>query len=88
MSISPRSPYILLKLTGETQTSGGLFMPAEDDVKALRTAKVVKASSSCDGDPLEVGSLVYVLPKSGHKMQADGEDYLLVKSEDIVAVQL
>ena len=57
-------------------------------VAVNRTAKVVKASSSCDGDPLEVGSLVYVLPKSGHKMQADGEDYLLVKSEDIVAVQL
>jgi chaperonin GroES len=87
MSVKPRSPYVLVKPTGESQTAGGLYIPPEDgDRKSLTTNEVIAVPDDAyyEGEEIKLGDVVYVLPGAGSKVTVDGENYLLVKADDVV----
>ena len=85
-TVTPRSPYILVKAVGETRTSGGLFVPPGDDRKAPVRAQVLATSEGYEGEALSEGSQVLVIPATGYSVSHNGEPAILVKATDILAV--
>ena len=85
MSIKPFAPFVILRAHGESQTSGGLFIPSDEvvDRKSLALMEVVALP---EDSILSVGATVFVVPAVGHKVTVDGEPCLAIKFEDIVAV--
>ena len=93
MKIRPLQDRIVVKrLEGETQTKGGIIIPdtakekpIEGKVVAVGNGKVLK-----DGKlrPLEVkvGDTVLFGKYSGTEVKLDGEEHVLIREEDVLAV--
>jgi chaperonin GroES len=93
MKLRPLQDRIVVKrLQGETQTKGGIIIPdtakekpIEGRVIAVGNGKVLK-----DGKhrPLEVkvGDVVLFGKYSGTEVKLDGEEHVLLREDDILAV--
>ena len=92
--IQPLADRVLLKvLEAESQTKGGIVLPdsakekpQEGEVKAIGKGKVSEDGSN---KPLEVklGDKVLFAKYSGTEVTTkEGEEYLIVKEEDILAI--
>lgn len=67
----------------EQKTSGGLLLP-DSSKKKSNTALIVATSNELDC-PVEVGDEI-LLDRYVQEISIDGEDYLILKFEEIVAV--
>ena len=93
MSFKPLNDRVLVKrLDSEEKTAGGLFIPESAKEKPSQ-AKVVAVGSGrvlTDGKrvPLEVkeGDIVLFGKYVGTELKYEGEEYLVLKEEDILAV--
>jgi chaperonin GroES len=96
MKLMPRNDKIVIqRLDGPKMTKGGLHLPdnAKDDQRAM-TGKVVavgpgKTAKSEDIDQMltiAVGDVVVFGKYAGWDTEVDGEKYLVLKEEDVLAV--
>jgi len=93
MVIKPLGDRVLVKpLEAEEKTRGGIVLPdtAKEKPQEGMVIAVGKGSVSEDGKvrPLEVkaGDKVLYGKYSGTEIKVDGEDHLIMKEEDILAI--
>ena len=88
MNVKPLSDRVLvLPNPAEEKTAGGLFIPDTAKEKPL-TGKVVAAGPGTAEVKMEVavGDTVLYGKYAGTEIHIDGEDYLIMKQADIMAV--
>jgi len=93
MNIQPLGDRIVVKpLTAEEKTKGGIVLPEtakekpqEGKVVAVGKGKVLESGKV---EPVEVkaGDVVLYGKYSGTEITKDGEEYLIVREEDILAI--
>jgi chaperonin GroES len=91
--VQPLGDRVLIKpLEAQEKTKGGIILPdtakekpQEGEVVAVGKGKI---SESGKAEPLEVkvGDKVLYGKYSGTEIKIDGEDHLIVKEEDILAI--
>lgn len=94
MSIRPLHDRVLVKrLEEEEKTSGGIIIPDSAKEKPTK-GQVVAVGAGARSDsgeviPLEVkkGDVVLFAKWGGTEIKLDGEDYLIMKESDIIAVE-
>lgn len=91
--VQPLGDRVLVKpLEAEDKTKGGIILPdnAKEKPQEGKVVAVGKGKVSEDGkvQPLEVkaGDKVLYGKYSGTEIKVDGEDHLIVKEEDILAI--
>ena len=88
MSVKPLSDRVLvLPNPAEEKTAGGLFIPDTAKEKPL-TGKVVAVGPGTAEVEMEVaeGDTVLYGKYAGTEIHIDGEDYLIMKQSDIMAI--
>ncbi|MEE2778342.1 MAG: co-chaperone GroES [Acidobacteriota bacterium] len=93
MNIRPLQDRVLIKrLEEEEQVSGGIIIPDSAKEKP-QEAEVVAAGPGKIGDDgqrqpmdVEVGNKVLVGKYSGSDIKVDGEDYVIVREDEILAI--
>ena len=93
MKIRPLHDRILVKrLDEETKTAGGLFIPDSAKEKPIQAKVVAVGAGKLDKNgkliPLDVkeGDKVLFSKYSGSEIKVDGEDHLIMREDDILAV--
>ncbi len=92
-SIRPLNDRILLKrLEAEQKTSGGILIPdnakekpVEGKVIAVGNGKVLE-NGDRQSPVIKAGDKVLFGKWSGNEVKIDGEEFLLIKEEEIIAV--
>src|SRR5258706_13728954 len=93
MKIRPLHDRILVKrLEEESKTSGGLFIPDSAKEKPIQAKVIAVGAGKRDKDgkviALEVksGDRVLFSKYSGSEIKIDGEEHLILREEDLLAV--
>lgn len=78
--------YLLVKQTkqGTTKTDGGLLL-SENDRKDLRYVEA-EIYNPGEHDMLKKGDKIFYDRVAGHKIEHNGEEYHVIKIQDIVVV--
>ncbi|MDX9834421.1 MAG: co-chaperone GroES [Desulfobulbus sp.] len=93
MKIRPLNDRILVKrLEGEEKTAGGIIIPdsakekpAEGEVVAIGPGKLNEAGERVAMD-VAVGDRVLFSKYGGTEVKLDGEDFLIMREDDILGV--
>jgi len=93
MSIKPLYDNVLVqRAEPEERTQGGLFLPSAaqqkqvwGEVKAVGNGKVLK-SGDVRAPAVKVGDRVLLAKWGGNEVTWDGEDYLILKESELLAV--
>ena len=93
MKIRPLNDRILVKrLEGEEKTAGGIIIPdsakekpAEGEVVAVGPGKLNEAGERVAMD-VAVGDRVLFSKYGGSEVKLDGEDFLIMREDDILGV--
>ncbi len=86
MKIQPIGDRVLVKLeTAEDKTAGGIFIPQTAQEKT-QIGKVVAVGDDKDAIKVKVGQKVMYDKYAGTNIKADGEDQLILRMSDILAV--
>jgi chaperonin GroES len=93
MKIRPLHDRILVKrLEEETKTTGGLFIPDTAKEKPIQAKVIAVGAGKRDKDgkvhPLDVkaGDRVLFSKYGGTEVKIDGDEHLIMREEDILAV--
>ena len=88
MKIKPLADRVLVKNDkAETKTAGGLIIPEAAQEKT-QTAVVVEVGPGTDEDKITVkkGDHIMYDKYSGTQIKMDGEEYLILKMQDVIAI--
>ncbi len=93
MSIEPLYDNVLVQRADpEEKTKGGLFLPSAAQqkqvwglVKAIGKGKVLK-SGEVRPPQVEVGNKVLLAKWGGNEITHEGEDYLILKESELLAI--
>ena len=88
MKLRPLADRVILKEEkAETTTKSGILLP-ESAQEKTQTAKVEAVGPGTEKEKItvKVGDRVMYDKYSGVQVKMDGEDYLIVKNSDIIAV--
>lgn len=88
MKIKPLADRVLVKNEkAETKTASGIIIPEAAQEKT-QTAKVVAVGPGTDDDKItvKVGDRIMYDKYAGTQVKIDGEDHLILKMSDIIAV--
>ncbi|MDQ3365985.1 MAG: co-chaperone GroES [Myxococcota bacterium] len=93
MKIRPLHDRILVKrLEEESKTSGGLFIPDSAKEKPIQARVIAVGAGKRDKDgkviPLDVkaGDKVLFSKYSGSEIKIDGDEHLILREDDLLAV--
>ena len=93
MKVKPLGDRILIKVQeGENKTAGGIIIPQTAQEKTQNGVVVAVGPGSkndkgvLEAVPVEVGQKVMFDKYAGAQIKIDGEDHLIVKASDILAV--
>jgi chaperonin GroES len=93
MKIRPLHDRILVKRLGEeSKTSGGLFIPDSAKEKPIQAMVIAVGAGKRDKDgkivPLDVkaGDKVLFSKYSGSEIKIDGDEHLILREDDLLAV--
>lgn len=76
--------YIVKKLKKEEKTAGGILLP-DSAKKDLNKAKIVAVNPEAE---LKVDDIVLLANFAGNKIEdKDGNEFIVVKGDDIIAVE-
>lgn len=85
MNVKPLGERVLIKVkAAEEKTSGGLIIPQASQEKTQEGT--VTAIGESDKIVVKVGDNVMYDKYAGTSFKINGEDYLIIKSEEILAV--
>lgn len=98
INLKPTAGYLLIEpLEKEVKTSSGIYLP-ENSTEKPQMGKVVAVGSadvceckdgSCKKEsPAKTGETVLYKKWGGNEVKVEGKEYLIVKFEDILAVQV
>lgn len=88
VNIKPLADRVLIEpLPAETQTASGLFIPDSAQEKQHKGTVIAVGKGKKD-EPMtvKVGDQVLYGKYSGSELQFDGNDYLMMREEDILAI--
>ena len=88
MKVNPLADRVLLKADkAETKTASGIIIPDAAQEKT-QTGVVEAVGPGTEKDPVtvKVGDRIMYDKYSGTQIKVDGEEYLIVKMSDIIAV--
>lgn len=88
MKIRPLADRVLVKpAKAETKTASGIIIPDAAQEKT-QTAKVEAVGPGTEKDPVtvKVGEMIMYDKYAGTQIKMDGEEYLILKNSDIIAV--
>lgn len=88
MKVKPLADRVLLKADkAETKTASGIIIPDAAQEKT-QTAVVEAVGPGTEKDPVtvKVGDRIMYDKYSGTQIKIDGEEYLIVKMSDIIAI--
>ena len=86
MKIKPLGDRVLLKTEQqEEKTQGGLFIP-ETAQEKTQSGEVVAVGDDDDAIKVKVGDKVMYDNYAGTSVKVDGEEHLVVKADDLIAV--
>ena len=93
MNFRPLHDRILVKrVAAETRTTGGLFLPdtakekpQQAEIMAVGTGKVLE-SGETRALSVKVGERILFGKYTGDELKLDGQEYLILREEDILAV--
>ncbi|MDR1931924.1 MAG: co-chaperone GroES [Spirochaetales bacterium] len=86
MKLQPIGDRILLKVeAAETKTAGGLYIPDTAQEKT-QTGKVIAVGDDKDAIKVKPGDKVMYDKYAGTTVKIDGDDHLVVKMQDIIAI--
>ena len=93
MNIRPLHDRVLIKrMEEDEQVSGGIIIPdtAKEKPQEAEVVAVGPGKTNDDGErqsmDVEVGNRVLVGKYSGSDIKVDGEDYVIVREDEILAV--
>jgi chaperonin GroES len=93
MKIRPLHDRIIVKrLEGEEKTKGGIIIPdtAKEKAQEAKVIAVGKGKLTDDGklQPMEVqkGDRILVGKYSGSEIKIDGEEHVIIREDDVLAV--
>mgnify|MGYP000892281617 CR=1 FL=1 len=92
MNIQPLGDRVLVKpVEAEEKTKGGIYLPDTAKEKPLEGEVVAAGKGKKDGDKivaLEVkkGDRVLYGKYSGTEIKLDGQDYMILREDDILAI--
>jgi chaperonin GroES len=93
MKIRPLHDRILVKrLDEESKTSGGLFIPDSAKEKPIQAKVIAVGAGKTDKNgkliPLDVkeGDKVLFSKYSGSEIKIDGEEHLILREDDLLAI--
>ena len=85
MRFKPLGARVLLKpVEPEEATPSGIVLP--DTAKADNQTAEVVAAGADEGIEVSVGDVVVYRKYSGTDIKVDGDDYLVVKADDVLGV--
>ncbi len=85
MNVKPLGERVLIKVkASEEKTSGGLIIPQASQEKTQEGT--VTAVGESDKITVKVGDNVMYDKYAGTSLKINGEDYLIIKAEEILAV--
>lgn len=88
MKIKPLADRVLVKpVKAEAKTASGIIIPDAAQEKT-QTATVEAVGTGTEKDPItvKVGETIMYDKYAGTQIKVDGEEYLIVKNSDIIAV--
>ena len=93
MSVKPLEDRILIKpLEAQSKTASGIFLPESAKEKPMQ-GKIIAAGNGKSKDdgkrvPLDVkaGDLILFGKYSGQEIKLDGEEYLIMREDEVLAV--
>ena len=88
MKIKPTADRVLVKNDkAETKTAGGLIIPEAAQEKT-QTASVVEVGPGTEDEKItvKVGDRIMYDKYAGTQVKVDGEDYLILRMNDVIAV--
>lgn len=97
LNLKPTSGYLLIEpLEAERKTASGIVLPESHEEKPQRgrvLAVGAKEECKCDDkclkeSPCKVGDTVIYKQWGGNEVKIEGKEYLFVKFEDILAVEV
>ena len=93
MKIRPLHDRVIIKrLDEETKTSGGLYIPDSAKEKPIQGKVIAVGSGKRDKDgklvalDVKAGDKVLFSKYSGTEVKIDGDEHLIMREEDILAV--
>ncbi len=93
MNIRPLHDRILVKrLEEETKTTGGLFIPDTAKEKPIQATVIAVGAGKRDKDgkvialDVKAGDKVLFSKYSGSEIKIDGDEHLIMREEDILAI--
>ena len=93
MKIRPLHDRVLIKrLDEETKTSGGLFIPDTAKEKPIQGKVIAVGSGKRDKDgkvvalDVKAGDKVLFSKYSGTEVKIDGDEHLIMREEDLLAI--
>ncbi len=93
MKIRPLHDRVLVKrVEEETKTAGGLFIPDSAKEKPIQAEIIAVGAGKRDKDgnvqalQVKVGDRVLFSKYSGTEVKLEGEDHLIMREDDILAV--
>ena len=93
MNLKPLADRVVVKvLEAEEKTASGIVLPdkakekpQEGEVKAVGTGKVLDNGTKLDME-VKVGDKVIFSRYAGSEVKVDGEEYLIMRQDDILAL--
>jgi chaperonin GroES len=86
MKIKPIGDRVLVKMEDvEEKTAGGIYIPQTAQEKT-QAGKVIAVGDDKDAIKVKVGQKVMYDKYAGTSVKVDGEEQLIVKMSDIIAV--
>jgi chaperonin GroES len=88
MKVKPLADRVMVKLEkDEAKTAGGIIIPDTAQEKTQR-GKVIEVGPGTEKDPITVkkGDKVMYDKYAGSPIKIDGEEYLILKMADIIAI--
>ena len=88
LNIKPLADRVVIEpLPAETQTASGLYIPDSAQEKQQKGKVVAVGSGKKDYDmTVKVGDTVIYGKYAGTELKLDGNDYMIMKEEDILAI--
>lgn len=82
-----KDKVVIQMVEQEEKTAGGLFLPTTAQEK-LQFAKVIATSefTAAEDRQVSVGDKVVFEKYSGTEVKLDGQEYIIVKEKDIIAI--
>lgn len=88
MNLKPLQDRVLIKrMESEQKTASGIIIPDAAQEKPMK-GQVVATGPGKDNNPMTVktGDLVLFAKYSGNELNVDGEDLIIMREEEILAV--